>query len=200
MHVTHGFPIDLTLEMATEAGLEVDEEGFRSLMSEQRARAKADSQAKKHAHADMSVYREFLDSGETRFTGFTELTDESTLLGIVAGGLSGPIAREGERVEFVLDHAPIYAASGGPPGDRGQTSSAGFRMQVDGGHKVGKKLWVPKGVITDGEVEAGHLVSAAVDAAWRKGATQGHSATHLVHAALRRVLGPDAVQAGSLNK
>ncbi|HJC29542.1 MAG TPA: alanine--tRNA ligase [Candidatus Dietzia intestinipullorum] len=200
LHDTHGFPIDLTLEMATEAGLEVDEEGFRSLMSEQRARAKADSQAKKHAHADMSVYREFLDSGETRFTGFTELTDESTLLGIVSGGLSVPIAREGEPVEFVLDHTPFYAESGGQLGDRGQISSAGFRMQVDDVQKVGKKLWVHKGVITDGEVEAGQLVTAAVDAEWRKGATQGHSATHLVHAALRRVLGPDAVQAGSLNK
>src|SRR5699024_2593249 len=100
MHVTHGFPIDLTLEMATEAGLEVDEEGFSARRSEQRAGAKADSQAKKHAHADMSVYREFLDSGETRFTGFTELTVESTLLVIVSGGLSVPVAREGEPVEF----------------------------------------------------------------------------------------------------
>ncbi|HHX86158.1 MAG TPA: alanine--tRNA ligase, partial [Actinomycetales bacterium] len=200
LHDTHGFPIDLTLEMAAEAGLQVDEEGFRSLMAEQRARAKADSQAKKHAHADLSVYREFLDAGETRFTGFTELTDEATLLGIVAGGESVRVAREGDEVEFVLDHTPFYAESGGQLGDRGMISTAGFQMRVDDVQKIGKKLWVHKGVLTGGEVEAGQLVTAAVDPEWRKGATQGHSATHLVHAALRQILGPEAVQAGSLNK
>ena len=200
LHDTHGFPIDLTLEMASEAGLQVDEEGFRSLMSEQRARAKADSQAKKHAHADLSVYRDFLDAGETVFTGFTDLTDESRLLGIVSGGETVPVAREGDEVEFVLDRTPFYAESGGQLGDRGMISTAGFQMRVDDVQKIGKKLWIHKGVLTGGEVEAGQLVTAAVDPEWRKGATQGHSATHLVHAALRQILGPDAVQAGSLNK
>ncbi|EFV93466.1 alanyl-tRNA synthetase, partial [Dietzia cinnamea P4] len=200
LHDTHGFPIDLTLEMASEAGLQVDEEGFRSLMSEQRARAKADSQAKKHAHADLSVYRDFLDAGETVFTGFTDLTDESRLLGIVSGGQAVPVAREGDEVEFVLDRTPFYAESGGQLGDRGMISTAGFQMRVDDVQKIGKKLWIHKGVLTGGEVEAGQIVTAAVDPEWRKGATQGHSATHLVHAALRQILGPEAVQAGSLNK
>ncbi|MEX6465554.1 alanine--tRNA ligase [Dietzia cinnamea] len=200
LHDTHGFPIDLTLEMASEAGLQVDEEGFRSLMSEQRARAKADSQAKKHAHADLSVYRDFLDAGETVFTGFTDLTDESRLLGIVSGGRAVAVAREGDEVEFVLDRTPFYAESGGQLGDRGMISTAGFQMRVDDVQKIGKKLWIHKGVLTGGEVEAGQLVTAAVDPEWRKGATQGHSATHLVHAALRQILGPEAVQAGSLNK
>ena len=200
LHDTHGFPIDLTLEMASEAGLQVDEEGFRSLMSEQRARAKADSRAKKHAHADLSVYRDFLDAGETVFTGFTELTDESRLLGIISGGQTVSLAREGDEVEFVLDRTPFYAESGGQLGDRGLISTAGFQMRVDDVQKIGKKLWVHKGVLTGGEVEAGQLVTAAVDPDWRKGATQGHSATHLVHAALRQILGPEAVQAGSLNK
>ena len=200
LHDTHGFPIDLTLEMASEAGLQVDEEGFRSLMSEQRARAKADSQAKKHAHADLSVYRDFLDAGETVFTGFTDLTDESRLLGIVSGGEAVAVAREGDEVEFVLDRTPFYAESGGQLGDRGMISTAGFQMRVDDVQKIGKKLWIHKGVLTGGEVEAGQLVTAAVDPEWRKGATQGHSATHLVHAALRQILGPEAVQAGSLNK
>ena len=200
LHDTHGFPIDLTLEMASEAGLQVDEEGFRSLMSEQRARAKADSQAKKHAHADLSVYRDFLDAGETVFTGFTDLTDESRLLGIVSGGRAVAVAREGDEVEFVLDRTPFYAESGGQLGDRGMISTAGFQMRVDDVQKIGKKLWIHKGVLTGGEAEAGQLVTAAVDPEWRKGATQGHSATHLVHAALRQILGPEAVQAGSLNK
>ncbi|WP_314033871.1 alanine--tRNA ligase [Dietzia sp. CH92] len=200
LHDTHGFPIDLTLEMASEAGLQVDEEGFRSLMSEQRARAKADSRAKKHAHADLSVYRDFLDAGETVFTGFTDLTDESRLLGIISGGQTVSLAREGDEVEFVLDRTPFYAESGGQLGDRGLISTAGFQMRVDDVQKIGKKLWVHKGVLTGGEVEAGQLVTAAVDPDWRKGATQGHSATHLVHAALRQILGPEAVQAGSLNK
>jgi alanyl-tRNA synthetase len=155
LHDTHGFPIDLTLEMAAEAGLTVDEEGFRSLMSEQRARAKADSQSKKHAHADLSVYRDFLDAGETVFTGFSELTDESTLVGIVSGGDSVRVAREGDQVEFVLDRTPFYAESGGQLGDRGMISTAGFQMRVDDVQKIGKKLWVHKGVLTGGEVEAG---------------------------------------------
>ena len=200
LHDTHGFPIDLTLEMASEAGLQVDEEGFRSLMAEQRARAKADSQAKKHAHADLSVYRDFLDAGETVFTGFTDLTDEGTLLGIISGGASVPVATEGDEVEFLLDRTPFYAESGGQIGDRGLISTAGFQMRVDDVQKIGKKLWVHKGVVTGGQAEAGQLVTAAVDRDWRKGATQGHSATHLVHAALRQILGPEAVQAGSLNK
>ncbi|GAA4262365.1 alanine--tRNA ligase [Dietzia aurantiaca] len=200
LHDTHGFPIDLTLEMAAEAGLEVDEDGFRSLMAEQRARAKADSRAKKHAHADLSVYRDFLDAGETVFTGFTDLSDEATLLGIVSGGVSVPVASEGDEVEFLLDRTPFYAESGGQIGDRGLISTAGFQMRVDDVQKIGKKLWVHKGVVTAGQAEAGQLVTAAVDRDWRKGATQGHSATHLVHAALRQILGPEAVQAGSLNK
>ena len=200
LHDTHGFPIDLTLEMAAEAGLQVDEEGFRSLMSEQRARAKADSRAKKHAHADLSVYRDFLDAGQTLFTGFTDLTDEATLLGIISGGVSVPVASEGDEVEFLLDRTPFYAESGGQIGDRGTISTAGFQMRVDDVQKIGKKLWVHKGTVTGGQAEAGQLVTAAVDHDWRKGATQGHSATHLVHAALRQILGPEAVQAGSLNK
>ena len=200
LHDTHGFPIDLTLEMAAEAGLEVDEEGFRSLMAEQRERAKADSRAKKHAHADLSVYREFLDRYPTEFTGYTELTDESTLVGIVSGGRTVDVAREGDEVEFLLDRSPFYAEAGGQLGDRGMISTAGFAMRVDDVQRVGKRLWVHKGVLTGGEVESGQLVTAAVDPEWRKGATQGHSATHLVHAALRQVLGPEAVQAGSLNK
>ena len=200
LHDTHGFPIDLTLEMAAEAGLQVDEEGFRSLMAEQRARAKADSQAKKHKHADLSVYRDFLDAGETVFTGFETLVDEATLLGIISGGVSVPVASEGDEVEFLLDRTPFYAESGGQIGDRGLISTAGFQMRVDDVQKIGKKLWVHKGTITGGQAEAGQLVTAAVAHDWRKGATQGHSATHLVHAALRQILGPEAVQAGSLNK
>ena len=200
LHDTHGFPIDLTLEMAAEAGLQVDEEGFRSLMAEQRARAKADSQAKKHSHADLSVYRDFLDAGETVFTGFETLVDEATLLGIISGGVSVPVASEGDEVEFLLDRTPFYAESGGQIGDRGLISTAGFQMRVDDVQKIGRKLWVHKGVITGGQAEAGQLVTAAVAQDWRKGATQGHSATHLVHAALRQILGPEAVQAGSLNK
>ena len=100
----------------------------------------------------------------------------------------------------MLDHTPFYAESGGQLGDRGMISTAGFQMRVDDVQKIGKKLWVHKGVLTGGEVEAGQLVTAAVDPEWRKGATQGHSATHLVHAALREILGTHAVQAGSLNQ
>ena len=91
LHDTYGFPIELTLEMAAETGLTVDEEGFRGLMAEQRQRAKADAAARKHAHADLSAYRELVDAGPTEFTGFDELSSEATILGIFVDGRRVPV-------------------------------------------------------------------------------------------------------------
>ncbi|MGB5796833.1 MAG: alanine--tRNA ligase, partial [Mycolicibacter algericus] len=115
LHDTYGFPIELTLEMAAEAGLTVDEIGFRELMAQQRARAKADAAARKHAHADLSAYRELVDAGPTEFTGFEELSSEARILGIFVDGKRVPVvARAGrgevpDRVELVLDRTPLYA-------------------------------------------------------------------------------------------
>lgn len=208
LHDTYGFPIELTLEMAAEAGLQVDEVGFRELMAEQRRRAKADAAARKHAHADLSAYRELVDAGPTEFTGFDELSSEARILGIFVDGKRVPVVAHGtdgaDRVELVLDRTPLYAESGGQVADAGTISGTGTsetaRAAVTDVQKIAKTLWVHQVNVESGEFVEGDTVVAAVDPGWRKGATQGHSGTHMVHAALRQVLGPNAVQAGSLNR
>jgi len=214
LHDTYGFPIELTLEMAAEAGLTVDELGFRELMAEQRRRAKADAAARKHAHADLSAFRELVDAGPTEFTGFDELESPGVILGIFVDGKRVPVAGHHprvhsqtlppERVEIVLDRTPLYAESGGQIADvgwiTGTGGSAAAKAAVTDVQKIAKSLWVHRVNIESGEFVEGDTIVAAVDPKWRHGATQGHSGTHLVHAALRQVLGPNAVQAGSLNR
>jgi alanyl-tRNA synthetase len=212
LHDTYGFPIELTLEMAAEAGLAVDEAGFHELMLQQRQRARADAAARKHAHADLTAYRELVDAGPTEFTGFDELTSEAKILGIFVDGRRVPVvahAARGEaaisdRVELVLDRTPLYAESGGQIADVGTIagvgSGASAQAVVTDVQKIAKTLWVHRVNVESGEFVEGDTVVAAVDPGWRRGATQGHSGTHMVHAALRQVLGPNAVQAGSLNR
>lgn len=210
LHDTYGFPIELTLEMAAEADLSVDEEGFRGLMAEQRARAKADAAARKQAHADLSAYRELVDAGPTEFTGFDELTSEARILGIFVDGKRVPVVAHGgpegahERIELILDRSPFYAESGGQIADEGTIAGTGSsetaKAAVTDVQKIAKTLWAHRVNVESGEFVEGDTVQAAVDPRWRHGATQGHSGTHMVHAALRQVLGPNAVQAGSLNR
>jgi alanyl-tRNA synthetase len=211
LHDTYGFPIELTLEMAAEADLKVDELGFRELMAEQRRRAKADAAARKHAHADLTAYRELVDAGPTEFTGFDELTSQARILGIFVDGKRVPVVTHGteesagaDRVELVLDRTPLYAESGGQVADAGTITGTGSsesaKAAVTDVQKIAKTLWVHRVNVESGEFVEGDTVVAAVDPDWRKGATQGHSGTHMVHAALRQVLGPNAVQAGSLNR
>ena len=208
LHDTYGFPLELTLEMAAESGLSVDEEGFRGLMAEQRQRAKADAAARKQAHADLSEYRELVDAGPTEFTGFNELSTEAKILGIFVDGKRVPVvAHDGhgaDRVELILDRTPFYAESGGQIADEGSITGTGTsgtsRAAVSDVQKIAKTLWAHRVNVESGEFVEGDTVVAAVDPRWRHGATQGHSGTHMVHAALRQVLGPNAVQAGSLNR
>ncbi|MFT3715285.1 MAG: alanine--tRNA ligase [Gordonia sp. (in: high G+C Gram-positive bacteria)] len=201
LHDTYGFPIDLTLEMASEAGLEVDRDGFTTLMAEQRSRAKADATARKSGHADLSVYRDFLDRGPTEFTGYDELVSEARVLGLVSGGERVRSAAPGTELEVILDRTPLYAESGGQTADLGTISTgSGVRLNVKDVQRLNKQVWLHRVVVDEGEIVEGDEVLAAVDAGYRHGATQGHSGTHLVHAALRQVLGPTATQAGSLNR
>jgi alanyl-tRNA synthetase len=201
LHDTYGFPIDLTLEMASEAGLSVDIEGFTGLMDEQKARARADAKARKGGFGDLTVYQELLDTaGPTEFTGYHELQSEGTLRGLIADGSRVRSAGAGDIVEVVLDRTPLYAESGGQESDAGIIRSAGATAEVLDVQKVNRKLWVHQVRITDGELHEGESVLSTVDPEWRTGARQAHSGTHIVHAALRQVLGPDALQSGSYNK
>lgn len=177
-------------------------------MAEQRQRAKADAAARKQAHTDLSAYRELVDAGPTEFTGFDELTSEATILGIFVDGKRVPVVShdglEADRVELILDRTPFYAEAGGQIADEGTISGTGAsgtaRAAVTDVQKIARTLWAHRVNVESGEFVEGDTVTAAVDPKWRRGATQGHSGTHMVHAALREVLGPNAVQAGSLNR
>jgi alanyl-tRNA synthetase len=200
LHDTFGFPIDLTVEMAEEAGLAVDRDAFDRLMAEQRARAKADARAKKTLLADLSVYRDFRAKGETVFTGYEFLETESTILGIVVDGESVDRASVGTIADVILAETALYPESGGQEADAGRIVGDGFELEILDVQRPVAGLIVHKVEVATGEVGVGDAATSVVDPEWRRGATQAHSATHLIHAALREVLGPQAHQAGSYNK
>ncbi|MCB5292346.1 alanine--tRNA ligase [Arthrobacter sp. SO3] len=200
LHDTYGFPIDLTLEMAEEAGLKVDEPEFRKLMLEQRQRAQADAKGKKGSHADLSAFQELLSAGETVFTGYTELSGESKVRGILAGGRKVSQASTGEEIELVLAETPFYAEAGGQAADTGLITGDGFVVEVLDVQRPIKGLSVHKAIVREGEIGADSLVQAAVDRERRHAAEQAHTGTHIVHAALHQILGPEALQRGSFNK
>ena len=200
LHDTYGFPIDLTLEVAEDAGLTVDRDGFKSLMTEQRDRAKADAREKKLGGTDLSVYAAFRQMGTTSFTGYEELETEAKILGLISEGQEGKTANVGEVVEVILDQTSFYAESGGQDSDAGLIVGDGFELEVLDVQKPVKGLVSHKVLVRKGEISVGQRVETRVDANWRLGAAQAHSATHVVHAALRQVLGPEALQSGSYNK
>ncbi|MDX6236039.1 MAG: alanyl-tRNA synthetase [Kribbellaceae bacterium] len=200
LHDTYGFPIDLTIEMAAEQGLQVDTEGFKALMTEQRERAKADSRAKKLGHADTSGYRELRENGTTEFTGYQELATDSQVRGVLREGLIVPAAEQGDTVEVVLEKTPFYAESGGQIADEGLIVADGVKLRVLDVQRPVKGLIVHRVKVLEGLLQPGLDVHAEVDHEWRVEACQAHSGTHVVHAALRQVLGPTALQSGSYNK
>ncbi|MDQ1548350.1 MAG: alanyl-tRNA synthetase [Microbacteriaceae bacterium] len=200
LHDTFGFPIDLTLEMAEEAGLAVDRQAFDELMSEQRRMAKADAKAKKTLLADLSVYSAFRAKGETVFTGYDYLTTDSTILGLIVEGVSVSKAVVGDIAEVILAETSLYPESGGQEADAGSIVGNGFDLEVLDVQRPVKGLVSHRVQVRSGEVGVGDAATSVVDPSWRRGATQAHSATHLIHAALRQVLGPEAHQAGSYNK
>ncbi|MFJ8666736.1 alanine--tRNA ligase [Streptomyces sp. NPDC093600] len=201
LHDTWGFPIDLTLEMAAEQGLSVDEAGFRRLMQEQRERAKADAKAKKTGHADMTAYRAIADSnGATEFTGYTNTEGETTVVGLLVNGVSSPAATEGDEVEVVLDRTPFYAEGGGQQADTGRIRlHSGAVIEVRDVQQPVPGVSVHKGSVQVGEVTVGSTAYATIDVRRRRAIARAHSATHLTHQALRDALGPTAAQAGSEN-
>ena len=200
LHDTYGFPIDLTLEMAEEAGVSVDQETFRQLMAEQRQRAQADARAKKSGHADTEVYRQLLGEAPTHFTGFTEHTTESRIRGILVDGQNRAHATAGEQIEIILDATPFYAEAGGQAADTGRITGDGYVLEVKDVQSPVRGLSVHRAKVITGEVAVGAEALSTIDVRRRLDAQKAHSATHIIHAALHDVLGPEAVQAGSFNK
>ncbi|HET7529967.1 MAG TPA: alanine--tRNA ligase [Mycobacteriales bacterium] len=201
LHDTYGFPIDLTIEMAREQNLSVDEVEFRRLMDEQRSRAKRDAAERKTGHADVSVYRALLESGgPSVFTGYTEIEAEATLRGLLVDGLQTQVATAGTDVELTLDRTPFYAEAGGQLADHGRiVLGDGAVVEIYDAQKPVGDLVVHRGRVVSGELTVGSTVSATVDVERRKAISRAHTATHLVHTAIRRALGDQAAQAGSLN-
>ncbi|HMD11443.1 MAG TPA: alanine--tRNA ligase, partial [Marmoricola sp.] len=203
LHDTYGFPIDLTLEMASEKGLSVDEDGFRRLMGEQRERAKADAKAKKSQHADAGAYREIAAAMGTpvRFTGYDEVVSEGVVRGIVgADGTSIGAAHEGDEIEIVLDRTPFYAEGGGQLADQGVIELAnGARVEVDDVQSPLTGVVVHRARVVAGEVQVGTSGQLLVDVERRRSISRSHTATHMVHKAFREALGDTATQAGSEN-
>ena len=201
LHDTYGFPFDLTLEMAREEGLEVDEDGFRRLMKEQKDRAKADAKAKKSGHTDVSVYKTIADkSGKSEFIGYAQQSSESKLTGIVVDGVGVATASEGEDVEIVLNRTPFYAEGGGQLADGGRiTLSNGAIIHIDDVQSPVPGLSVHRGRVVNGTVEVGSEALAEIDIQRRHAISRAHTATHMVHKAFREILGETATQAGSEN-
>ena len=201
LHDTYGFPFDLTLEMAREEGLEVDEDGFRRLMKEQKDRAKADAKAKKSGHTDVSVYKAIADkSGKSEFVGYAQQNSESKVTGIVVDGVGVASASEGEDVDIVLNRTPFYAEGGGQLADGGRiTLSNGAVVEIDDVQSPVPGLSVHRGRVISGSIEVGSEALAEIDIERRHAISRAHTATHMVHKAFREILGETATQAGSEN-
>ncbi|TFH99773.1 alanine--tRNA ligase [Micrococcus lylae] len=200
LHDTYGFPIELTLEMAAEAGVEVDEAGFRALMQQQRDRARADAKSKKSGHADTEVYQQLRGQGQTHFTGYTEFATESVIRGLIADGASVQSASAGQELDLVLDATPFYAEAGGQAADRGVITGDGFELDVLDVQAPVKGLSVHRVRVRQGEVSAGAAALGSIDVQRRLDAEKAHTGTHIVHAALHEILGREATQSGSFNK
>jgi alanyl-tRNA synthetase len=189
---TFGFPIELTTELAADAGLAVDEGGFRALLEEQRERARA---AAKKVEIG-------LDTGAvppTTFVGYDEPEAEAPI-GLLLGEDNEQLdaAEEGQPVRLFLERTPFYAEGGGQVGDRGTIRTSTGTIRVTDTQKAGDLAIVHEGVVESGEVRAGQDAIAEIDRLFREGTARAHTSTHVLHATLRRILGEHARQAGSL--
>ena len=201
LHDTYGFPIDLTMEMASEVGLSVDREGFTRLMTEQRERAKADARARKSGLTQSTAYREVMETaGATRFTGYSEIATGATIKGLLRDGELVPAATPGDTVEVVLDASPFYAEAGGQLGDHGRIELPdGATLDVFDVQTPVPGLWVHRATVRSGQVESGAAAVGVIDIERRRAISRAHTATHLIHKAFREHLGDTATQMGSEN-
>ena len=177
LHDTYGFPIDLTLEMAEEAGLSVDRASFDALMQEQRSRAKGDAKSKKSLRADLSVYGEFRQAGETVFTGYTMLDTQSSVLGILVEGVSVTSVPAGVSAEVILAETPLYAESGGQVADHGTMEGASFSGTVTDVQRPVSGLISHTITVNSGALAVGDVVDVHVDHSTRYEGQRAHSAT-----------------------
>jgi alanyl-tRNA synthetase len=191
LYDTFGFPLDLTSDIARERGLTIDEAGFESAMNAQRERARAASKFGVDLRSDVKV------DGQTKFTGYDSEVGSGRIAALLRGKESVEELRAGEDGQVVLDATPFYAESGGQVGDRGLLVAGEARFAVADTQKLGK-AHVHVGKVASGALRVGDVVQAQVDHVLRQATRLNHTATHLLHAALRKVLGTHVTQKGSL--
>ena len=191
LYDTYGFPVDLTADIAREKGLSLDLDGFESAMEAQRSRARSASNFKVDLSDELAL------DGETRFSGYQDLAESGAVKAILRDGQRVSSLKEGDTGIIILDNTPFYGESGGQAGDCGYLSAEGVRFEVrdtqkSGGHHL------HHGVLLSGVLAEGETLLAEVDSSVRQATALNHSATHLLHAALRQVLGEHVTQKGSL--
>ncbi|TAK91866.1 MAG: alanine--tRNA ligase [Burkholderiaceae bacterium] len=192
LHDTYGFPLDLTADVCRERGVTVDSAAFDAAMNRQREQARAAGKFKMAAGLEYK-------GAPTTFHGYEQLVrDGATVTAIYIGGVAVPDARAGDDVVVVLDHTPFYAESGGQVGDSGELRNATTRVLVEDSQKIQADVFGHHGRLVEGELKVGDTINARVDGEQRARTVRNHSATHLMHKALREVLGSHVQQKGSL--
>ena len=200
LYDTFGFPLEMTREIATAGGLAIDERRFRDLLEEQRARSRASAKFSQDAMRFGRFYADLHDRENIRseFRGYEELATDARIVSLAVGGKPVDEAREGSEVEIVLDRTPFYAEGGGQVGDRGYVTTSEGRALVADTQTAAPEVIVMIGTVVDGALRIGAPAHAEVDADLRRHTMRNHTATHLLHATLRRILGDEVHQAGSL--
>jgi alanyl-tRNA synthetase len=197
LYDTFGFPVDLTGDILRSEGLAIDSAGFDSAMAVQRARGRAAWKGSGES-AVTEVHARIAAAVPVEFRGYEGLALSSPIRALLVDGAPAESARAGERVEVVVEETPFYPESGGQVGDRGEIRTQTGRVRIDDTQKPVERLIVHRGMVVEGEVHLDQAADLEVDPARRAGAVRHHTGTHLLHAALREVLGPQAVQRGSL--
>ncbi|MBI3804871.1 MAG: alanine--tRNA ligase [Nitrospirae bacterium] len=199
LYDTYGFPLDLAAEIGREAGLGIDEGGFRAAMEVQRERARKSWVGAGEADRAEPVYRGLLEEfGKSRFTGYEHLEEEITLQAILKEGERVASAKGGDTVDLIFSASPFYAEGGGQVGDRGTLSSATALVEISNTVKPLPDLHLHRAKVIQGTITSGERLHAIVDAEGRKNSARNHTGTHILHAVLREVLGDHVKQAGSL--
>lgn len=192
LYDTYGFPVDLTADFAREQGFGIDSAGFETAMEMQRQRARAASRFRKEEGLETGVER------KTEFVGYDHLVVQARVLSVIRDGSPAESLGPGEAGAVVLDRTPFYAESGGQVGDKGRISTSAGHFLVSDTVKQDEGVYIHYGQIESGSIDSGQGCGAEVDAPTRQATALNHSATHLVHAALRSVLGKHVTQKGSL--
>ncbi|UJR79557.1 alanine--tRNA ligase [Sandaracinus amylolyticus] len=199
LHDTFGFPLDLQQQIGREQGFTVDEDGYKAEREEARDRSRGGGGPIRSGEGVAAVHYAIAQRvGATQFTGYERERDTSTITALVAGGAEVQVLREGDEGEIVTKSTPFYGESGGQVGDRGVIRAGDATFEVRDTQKPVEGLFVHQGKLTKGTLEVGAKVELEVDHTRRSATRRNHSATHLLHYALRTVLGPAALQKGSL--